>query len=476
MKKYVWVDNLTKTDGTSLYFDVYSVFPTDLVMWTASTKGSRIHRGVEDNNRITESTRLATLSVTSNTFTRTVYMEANNYVTGTITLQAKPVLNTNAPTGYDSVKMNGIQFGFTPYTPQTEYIAPMPIPEKNWKENEVGIRRNGDYDNGSTTVRDWAISNPITNEDDLLRTDIDITSVSGISYVLKKSSTDVVMWANSQKGGSQYVVSATGTTITSDETLWAEYINFGEDTCTLTLIAIDTTSGNELFTEELVYRPFNSVTAAFIGEFETAGDPVTSPGINDWVIQQLLDGYDVHVWDDGHDWWNWDDDADEWGKGPAYDTIVNAVNNQRQTSIALVGYSHGGGTVYHVANRINNNYNDTLGNNITVAHSLVFTSYIDGVSNNLFIDGIFETNSLDEVPPGSQYHVNQYQTNTGISGLAINGNSVSGAADNLDRSNLNNGEIYHSAYNGQLETGIDTNSVVQSFLKMRFQQKVNREP
>jgi hypothetical protein len=107
---YVWVDSLVKTTGGSLYFDVYSIFPNDLVMWTASTKGSRIHRGVEDNNRITESTRLATLSVTSNTFTRTVYMEANNSVTGTVTLQAMPVLNTNASAGYDSVKITGYTF------------------------------------------------------------------------------------------------------------------------------------------------------------------------------------------------------------------------------------------------------------------------------------------------------------------------------------------------------------------------------
>ncbi|MDR2407532.1 MAG: hypothetical protein LBE13_05410, partial [Bacteroidales bacterium] len=109
---YVWVDNLTKTTGSSLYFDVYSVFPTDLVMWTASTKGSRLHRGVVDNNCITEQTRLTTLSNASgqNVFTRTVYMEAVNVITGTVTLQAMPVLNTNALSGSDSVKMTGYIF------------------------------------------------------------------------------------------------------------------------------------------------------------------------------------------------------------------------------------------------------------------------------------------------------------------------------------------------------------------------------
>jgi hypothetical protein len=35
-------------------------------------------------------------------------MEANNAITGTVTLQAMPVLNTNAPAGYDSVKMTSL--------------------------------------------------------------------------------------------------------------------------------------------------------------------------------------------------------------------------------------------------------------------------------------------------------------------------------------------------------------------------------
>ncbi len=50
--------------------------------------------------------------------------------------------------------------------------------------------------------------------------------------------------------------------------------------------------------------------------FAAPGNATASPGLNDWVIDQLLDGYDVHVWDDGHDWFQ-SDDCDEWGNGPA---------------------------------------------------------------------------------------------------------------------------------------------------------------
>jgi hypothetical protein len=412
-------------------------------------------------------------------------MEANNSVTGTVTLQAMPVLNTNAPAGYDSVKINGITFGFTPYTPQTEYIAPMPIPEKNWKENGVGIRRNGDYDNGSTTVRDWAISNPITEEDDLIRTDIDITSVSGISYVLKKSSTDVAMWASSQKGGSQYVVSATGTTITSGGTLWAEYTNFGEDICTLTLAVIDTTSGNELFTEELVYRPFNSVTAAFVGENQQAGDPIYSPGVNDWVIQELLNGYDVHVFDDGYDVFSTITDCNTFGEGNALNEIANAINNRGVDKVAILGYSHGGGSVYHLSQALaydgeeftyvagtgstgediyaSKYYSDKIQN----SYSVVFTSYIDAISNEASAVMASERRR----PINSLYHVNQYQKNTYYLGvLGLNGDESIAVGDiDEDRSDWfdkNGTELTHST--------IDDDEAILTVIRNSFEGRVER--
>jgi hypothetical protein len=287
---------------------------------------------------------------------------------------------------------------------------------------------------------------------------------------LKKSSTDVVMWANSQKGGSQYVVSTSGTTITSDETLWAEYVNFGGNTCTLTLIVIDTISGLELFTEELVYRPFNSVTVAFVGENEIAGDPVTSPGINDWVIQELLDGYDVHVYDDGYDvFGNPVVDCNKWGEGTALNEVANAVNNRGVNDVAILGYSHGGGSTYNLSWRM---YYDGKTSDsylywnppqvIFNSYNLVFTSYIDAVPNNFSLNGALRT-SLVTLPLGTEFHTNQYQENSWI-----NGCSVSGSDDDIDRSYLG---VEHS---GGGELGIDTNTIVQGFLTTRFRQKVNR--
>ena len=83
---------MTKKDGTLSEIDVYAVFPNDLVMWTDATKGSRLHRGAESDGRITEATRLATLTNTAggNVFNRTVHMEANAVVSETVRPSASP--------------------------------------------------------------------------------------------------------------------------------------------------------------------------------------------------------------------------------------------------------------------------------------------------------------------------------------------------------------------------------------------------
>jgi hypothetical protein len=225
------------------------------------------------------------------------------------------------------------------------------------------------------------------------------------------------MWTSSQKGGSQYVVSTIGTTITSDRTLWAEYTNLGNNECTLTLSVISTLTGKELFTEELIYRPFKSITAAFVGESSIPGNVKNTPAVNTWVTQELLNGYDVHVWDDGHAWFSWDD-CDEWGNGPALDEIANSINNRGVTNVALLGYSHGGGTVYNLSKRLYYDgrscewydkkvtFPDVIDNN--KSYNIVFTTYIDAIRNDRFTRTLPEKNR----PLGSKYHVNQFQRNT----------------------------------------------------------------
>jgi hypothetical protein len=232
---------------------------------------------------------------------------------------------------------------------------------------------------------------------------------------------------------------------------------------------ISTSTGKELFTEELVYRPFHSFTVAFVGETQQAGDAKNSPAVNTWVIQKLLNGYDVHVWDDGHDWFQ-SDNCDEWGAEPALNEVANAINNQGIASIAILGYSHGGGSTYNLAWRMyydgkksNSVFYQNLPRLIFKNYTLTFTSYIDAVPNASSVNGGLG-DSLEKPPLGSRFHTNQYETNSWL----VQCCSVPGSDDDIDRSSLG---VEHS---GGGELGIDTNSIVQEFLTTRFHQKVKK--
>ena len=365
-----------------------------------------------------------------------------------------------------------------PYTPETKYIDPMEIPEEKWKVNEVGVRRNGDFDDGNIDP-DWYSITATTDENDLIQLDIDILPSNDVEYWFRASDavSDVRFWYSDLKGN-EFITINGGTQITSDITIYAEYISAGDAHVTFELAAIDAWTSGVVLTEEIIFRPFESVTCAFVGEFQTPGDAEVSPGINDWVIQQLLDGYDVHVWDDGHDKNSTESprgdvaspDCDPTGQGNALNEIANAINNRGVTDVAIVGYSHGGGSTYNLSQAMHHD-----GTTVTITHNgnlatitypdlikknynLVFTSYIDAINNSSFTSMTAETRR----PLNSQFHVNQYQRNTGLLGLKLRGNN-SGGDDDIDRS-----------YLGVTHSTIDDNEIVLAFLTMRFKQKVRR--
>lgn len=165
------------------------------------------------------------------------------------------------------------------------------------------------------------------------------------------------------------------------------------------------------------------------------------------------------MWDDGHGWWQVDE-ADEWGRGPAYDEIVHAVNHRGVTQVALLGYSHGGGTVYHVAWRLDNDYAASDGSTIVEPYELVFASYLDAVRNNYFADIYSETRR----PPGTTFFLNQYQTNTWLRGGPVE-NLQAGDLE-YDRSPLG---VRHKG-----ESSIDVHPVVIQTIQDEFKARVYR--
>lgn len=99
------------------------------------------------------------------------------------------------------------------------------------------------------------------------------------------------------------------------------------------------------------------------------------------------------------------------GEGEAWDEIVNAINKRRVTQVAIIGYSYGGGATYQLAERLSRD----IFNEILAPYSLVFTSYIDAIERPLRF-------AEEHRPPGTLYHLNQYQRNVIAStGLIVHG-------------------------------------------------------
>jgi hypothetical protein len=140
---------------------------------------------------------------------------------------------------------------------------------------------------------------------------------------------------------------------------------------------------------------------------------------------------------------------------PAYDMIVNAINERHVSEIAILGYSHGGGSTYDLAWALNEN---VIGNSfdITEPFTIPFTSYVDAVTN-------LAAGAENRRPPLSAFHLNQYQINTILQGGPSSGD------DDIDRSYLLNA-------NGQPITHftIDDSPVVLGLVRSRLGQKVNR--
>ncbi len=379
-----------------------------------------------------------------------------------------------------SLTLSAVEFSMTPYTPQTTYFNPMPIPDNLWKTNKVGIRRNTDRDNGGSDL-DSQFTGTCSAENDLIRVKVNFDhTISGITYSICRSNSDLKIWRHSDKSGGEYVFTNNECVLVGGGSIWVEYASSGNQQYTLTLVARDSTTNETLYTEDMIFRPFESVTCAFVGEFEIAGNCEASPGINDWVVSQLLNGYDVHVWDDGFDEFSEARDCTPYGEGRALDEIANAINNRGVKNVALIGYSHGGGSVYNLSRRMfydgqtiidpvlpyfteGVHADITFADRINKPYTLVFTSYIDAVPNNFTLNGILGA-SVCTRPLGSAFHTNQYQTRT-----IPNGCSIPESDDNLNRSYLH---LEHS--NTDLTLSIDTNEIVVKFLTTRFQQKVTR--
>jgi triacylglycerol lipase len=304
------------------------------------------------------------------------------------------------------------------YRPQSEtYNAPLQrraVLEEDEQAIGAGIRINGDDDDGDSLAdRDGA---EVAGENDLIEVELrfDLEAApAGTQYVLKRSNGDLRVWASSSKGLAilDGLDEATIAAVASVQSVWVESPNGGE--ADLTFELRDAQSLEVLASDEVHFYSFSSLVVGLHGEFQFPTDPVFGPneGISELAVALHKEGYDSHMYVEN--------DVASNGSGPVYDEIVDAVQNRGVTSVALYGFSHGGGSLYDLTERLQANQ-ASIGN-----FDIVFTGYIDAIENDSDVDLDSETRR----PIGTQYHVNYYQQWGFIPPW---GNSVGGADVNVN--------------------------------------------
>ncbi len=258
----------------------------------------------------------------------------------------------------------------------------------------------------------------VAGEDDLIEVEVftRLYNVPGLRYELTRSETDINVFRNKTKSAAlldydsgNMVAYPPGAETESIYVEWVGTPGSGAINASLTLTAYDAVHGNPVFSDTITFDPFESIVIVFAGEFQVPSDPIADPshGIVQFAIDEYRNGYNVFVYDE--------DDLSSYGAGAPYNEVVNAIMKQGITNVAIMGYSHGGGATYDLAWRLNENVRAgaTL-NDITNPFSVPFTAYIDAIKRPTL-----NTAAVEDRPPLSAFHVNQYETNSAIHGVSI---------------------------------------------------------
>src|SRR5262249_5335245 len=185
-------------------------------------------------------------------------------------------------------------------------------------------------------------------------------------------------------------------------TVWIEWAAAQQGVADLRLEPLAATFALDM----LRFHTFGSIIIALGGEGQNPSVPV-DPNHGTFVtgIDLYNSGYDVFLHSEA--------DVAPDGSGPAYNEVVDAIQHRMVNRVGIFGYSHGGGSTFFLADRLDVN-RAGIG-----VFDIVATSYVDGVENNSNIDVNPETRR----PPSSEYHANQYQVGS-IADFFLDGGPV----------------------------------------------------
>lgn len=297
-------------------------------------------------------------------------------------------------------------------------------------------------------------------ENDLIRVDIENLPDGG---VLTRSHSDLKLYNNPFGLGYELDFNYNNEfyldSLSETKTLWAEWTGGTDEKPTLELKSHNGKS------DQIKFHPFKNMVVVIAGENQEPYKPIIigKDGANtadkngnyfnaeedDYGLAQLsLDllnkGYDVHFIEepDGLGYTDmsrdnpsfWQNKQFFWN-AESYNSIINeitdAANHRSVTEFAMIGYSHGGGSVYDISEEL-------ISSNTPLpdGFSFDFTAYVDAVSQ----DAWSGTGAQQDAPENSVYHLNIYQTSGFLDGVAISSSSYL-IVNNIDADGL---KVTHS--------------------------------
>ncbi|MBM9521249.1 hypothetical protein JWG39_15620 [Desulforhopalus vacuolatus] len=239
----------------------------------------------------------------------------------------------------------------------------------------------------------------------------------GIAGTLTRSDSSLHLYWDKYKIN-EFDFSNNEATISFNCTLWAEWRGDVATNPTLSVRSNSSAAGPD---DTITFHPFDNIVVVISGEKQDPFKPITindsgevnGPldgdcyGLSQISYDLLQMGYDVHYVEepDGVGYADLSTtDNTEPGSTESLESVLNeivdGINNRSVTKIGMIGYSHGGGSVYDLAKDLSDiDFGDT-------DKYKLFTAYIDAVEQAR-VTSMAETRR----PIGSDYHLNLYENN-----------------------------------------------------------------
>jgi hypothetical protein len=380
------------------------------------------------------------------------------------------------------------------FRPTTEHLPPMVVPEP--VEDNIGIRRNGDDDNGNGVADLDPNEINVANENDLLIAGMQFSPTigaviqAGWTIKLQRSSEVIQVWTTSTKASPYFGdgISTVSLALTGDGSIvyfYVEWKTMAADATSCDLELWVTAPGEAKLIDRLTFHPFKSEVIVFNGEGQVPG--AVNDGTTQIVNSLRYSGYDAYIFDEddvGYDspfTWvknaiadivhGYDPGQQQQGDWKSFAEVINAVRKRGVKELSIIGYSHGGGAEYVLSQALQTEFGAGY-----TDFDLKFTAYIDAVAKR---SPLAETHR----PLESEFHVNLWQSGPGdldpgfqlIQGGNVAGPAATTINDNVD-SNADGGLYFplERHHTNRKNGGIAESRRVQSTIIDSLEAKLNR--